>query len=94
MWAELQKVNMQHRHAVELQHVSHAHQQQLDAARLELDRAIELTKQKVGWSPLTHLGALQRKKFQKSELLWKWVGGLTLNFFFVENHPKIVLNQY
>ncbi|KAK2175048.1 hypothetical protein NP493_756g02026 [Ridgeia piscesae] len=43
---ELQKVDLQHRHAMELQQMTQSHQQQLDAARMELDRAIELTKQK------------------------------------------------
>ena len=44
-----------------------------------------------------HIGALQRIFFSKNPiLLWKWVGGSRSpsEFFCVENHPKITLNQY
>ena len=43
---------------------------------------------------INNLGALQRKNYKNPSLLWKWaVGrGLTRNFF-LENHPKIALNQ-
>ena len=42
------------------------------------------------------LGALQRKQFQNSEFTME-VGGwvqVSLGYFFLENHPKIALNQY
>ena len=44
----------------------------------------------------SRLGTLQRKKIQKSEITTE-VGGrvqVLLEFFFLENHPKIALNQY
>ena len=32
---------------------------------------------------------------KNSRLLWKWVGGSRSHLeFFLENHPKIVINQY
>ena len=38
---------------------------------------------------------LQIKKIQNPSLLWKWVGGFrSQSEFFLENHPKIALNQY
>ena len=46
---------------------------------------------------VTMLGALQRKKFKKSEIRPTMeVGGWVhfLGFFWVKNRPKIALNQY
>ena len=43
------------------------------------------------------LGVLQRRKNSKNpRLLWKWVGGSSSHseFFFLQNHLKIALNQY
>ena len=35
------------------------------------------------------------KKSKNRRLLWKWVGGSRSHSeFFLENHPKIALNQY
>lgn len=41
---------MQQQHATELDEASRSHQLQLQAARMELDRAIELSRQKVNLS--------------------------------------------
>ena len=37
-----------------------------------------------------------KKKSKNLRLLWKWVGGSRSHseFFWVENRPKIALNQY
>ena len=41
-------------------------------------------------------GFTKKKNPKNPRLLWKWVGGSRSHseFFVVENHPKIALNQY
>ena len=39
-------------------------------------------------------GFAKKKNSKNPRLLWKWVGGSRSHyFFFIENHPKIALNQ-
>ena len=39
-------------------------------------------------------GFAKKKNSKNPRLLWKWVGGSRIFFFFGENGPKIALNQY